>query len=71
MTLLFVFSIFLVSLVCKTCIVKYLQTNKNCPICNTVVHETQPLLNLRLVANPIVEMQMSVIISSDSSVNCA
>lgn len=32
---------------CKTCIVKYLQTSKNCPTCNTVVHETQPLLNLR------------------------
>ncbi|KAL5481327.1 hypothetical protein EMCRGX_G021464 [Ephydatia muelleri] len=32
---------------CKTCIVKYLQTNKQCPICNTVVHETQPLLSLR------------------------
>lgn len=32
---------------CKTCIVKYLQTCNSCPICTTVVHETQPLLNLR------------------------
>ena len=33
--------------VCKVCIVKYLQSNKDCPICNAVVHETQPVLNLR------------------------
>ena len=26
---------------------KYLQTSNICPICNAVVHETQPLLNLR------------------------
>ncbi|XP_064630412.1 polycomb group RING finger protein 1-like isoform X1 [Lineus longissimus] len=32
---------------CKSCIVKYLQTTKNCPQCSTKVHETQPLLNLR------------------------
>ncbi|XP_019851698.1 PREDICTED: polycomb group RING finger protein 1-like [Amphimedon queenslandica] len=32
---------------CKTCIVKYLQNCNSCPVCNTVVHETQPLLNIR------------------------
>lgn len=32
---------------CKVCIVKYLQSNKDCPICNAVVHETQPIVNLR------------------------
>ena len=37
-------------LVCKVCIVKYLQSNKDCPICNAVVHETQPVLNLRFVS---------------------
>lgn len=32
---------------CKSCIVKYLQSSKNCPTCQIRVHETQPLLNLR------------------------
>ncbi|XP_035673961.1 polycomb group RING finger protein 1-like [Branchiostoma floridae] len=32
---------------CKSCIVKYLQTSKFCPMCNIKIHETQPLLNLR------------------------
>ncbi|XP_071827081.1 polycomb group RING finger protein 1-like [Apostichopus japonicus] len=32
---------------CKSCIVKYLQTSKQCPMCNIKIHETQPLLNLR------------------------
>ncbi|XP_003724093.1 polycomb group RING finger protein 1 [Strongylocentrotus purpuratus] len=32
---------------CKSCIVKYLQTSKICPMCNQKVHETQPVLNLR------------------------
>lgn len=27
---------------------KYLQTSKYCPMCNTKIHETQPLLNLKL-----------------------
>ncbi|CAH2299067.1 polycomb group RING finger 1 [Pelobates cultripes] len=34
--------------VCKSCIVKYLQTSKYCPLCNIKIHETQPLLNLKL-----------------------
>uniref|UniRef100_A0A8C0FZT9 Polycomb group ring finger 1 n=1 Tax=Chelonoidis abingdonii TaxID=106734 RepID=A0A8C0FZT9_CHEAB len=34
--------------VCKSCIVKYLQSSKYCPMCNTKIHETQPLLNLKL-----------------------
>ncbi|XP_060635490.1 polycomb group RING finger protein 1 [Anolis sagrei] len=33
---------------CKSCIVKYLQTSKYCPMCSTKIHETQPLLNLKL-----------------------
>ncbi|KAK3094312.1 hypothetical protein FSP39_000200, partial [Pinctada imbricata] len=32
---------------CKSCIVKYLQSSKNCPQCGVKVHETQPLLHLR------------------------
>ncbi|CAG2179665.1 unnamed protein product, partial [Oppiella nova] len=32
---------------CKSCIVKYLQTNKCCPICETQVHTTKPLLSIR------------------------
>ena len=32
---------------CKSCIVKYLQTSKFCPNCNSKIHETQPLINLR------------------------
>lgn len=27
---------------------KYLQTSKYCPLCSTKIHETQPLLNLKL-----------------------
>lgn len=38
----------LLAAVCKSCIVKYLQTSKYCPMCNTKIHETQPLLNLKL-----------------------
>ena len=33
---------------CRRCIVKYLQLSKCCPTCNLKVHETQPLLNVRL-----------------------
>uniref|UniRef100_UPI00358F99DE polycomb group RING finger protein 1-like n=1 Tax=Myxine glutinosa TaxID=7769 RepID=UPI00358F99DE len=33
---------------CKSCIVKYLQTSKHCPMCNVKIHETQPLINLKL-----------------------
>ncbi|KAJ8317054.1 hypothetical protein KUTeg_004958 [Tegillarca granosa] len=32
---------------CKSCIVKYLQSSKNCPQCSNKIHETQPLFNLR------------------------
>ncbi|CAD5116682.1 DgyrCDS5547 [Dimorphilus gyrociliatus] len=32
---------------CKSCIVKYLQTMKACPVCYTKIHETNPLLNLK------------------------
>jgi len=45
----FNFTLFFFFPVCKVCIVKHLQSNKVCPICNAVVHETQPTLNLRWV----------------------
>ncbi|KAL1430088.1 hypothetical protein MTO96_015567 [Rhipicephalus appendiculatus] len=32
---------------CKTCIVKYLEKNKLCPVCDAQVHKTRPLLNIR------------------------
>ncbi|OWF54296.1 Polycomb complex protein BMI-1 [Mizuhopecten yessoensis] len=34
--------------VCKTCIVRYLESSKFCPICDVQVHKTKPLLNIRL-----------------------
>jgi hypothetical protein len=34
-------------LVCKSCIVRYLETNKFCPVCEVQVHKTKPLLNIR------------------------
>ena len=42
---------FLTSPVCKSCIVKHLQSNNESPICNVVVHETQPLLNIRVISS--------------------
>ncbi|TRZ09150.1 hypothetical protein HGM15179_017958 [Zosterops borbonicus] len=32
---------------CKTCIVRYLETNKYCPMCDAQVHKTRPLLSIR------------------------
>lgn len=32
---------------CRTCIVKYLHTNKYCPTCDVQVHKTKPLDNIR------------------------
>uniref|UniRef100_A0A1B6IZN7 RING-type domain-containing protein n=1 Tax=Homalodisca liturata TaxID=320908 RepID=A0A1B6IZN7_9HEMI len=32
---------------CKSCIVRYLETNKYCPICDVQVHKSKPLLNIR------------------------
>eukprot|EP00794_Sanderia_malayensis_P003010 gene3010-3468_t len=32
---------------CKTCIVHYLETSFNCPVCDTEVHKTKPLENIR------------------------
>uniref|UniRef100_A0A8C9E8R2 Polycomb group ring finger 2 n=1 Tax=Phocoena sinus TaxID=42100 RepID=A0A8C9E8R2_PHOSS len=31
----------------KTCIVRYLETNKYCPMCDVQVHKTRPLLSIR------------------------
>ncbi|XP_052804573.1 serine/threonine-protein kinase fray2-like [Mya arenaria] len=33
---------------CKTCIVRYLESSKYCPICEVLVHKTKPLQNIRL-----------------------
>ena len=33
--------------VCKSCIVKCLQSSKHCPQCSLKIHETQPLMNLK------------------------
>ncbi|KAK2161044.1 hypothetical protein LSH36_122g06025 [Paralvinella palmiformis] len=32
---------------CRTCIIKYLESSKYCPICDVQVHKTKPLLNVR------------------------
>uniref|UniRef100_G3MKP5 RING-type domain-containing protein n=1 Tax=Amblyomma maculatum TaxID=34609 RepID=G3MKP5_AMBMU len=32
---------------CKTCIVKYLEVHKMCPVCDVQVHKTRPLQNIR------------------------
>ncbi|CAG9768063.1 unnamed protein product [Ceutorhynchus assimilis] len=32
---------------CRSCIVRYLESNKYCPICDVQVHKTKPLLNIR------------------------
>ncbi|XP_053982297.1 mucin-2-like [Hylaeus volcanicus] len=32
---------------CRSCIVKYLENNKYCPICEVQVHKSKPLLNIR------------------------
>lgn len=37
--------------VCKTCIVRYLETNKYCPMCDVQVHKTRPLLSIRWAWN--------------------
>ena len=34
-------------LVCRSCIVTYLESNNLCPICDVEVHRTKPLLNSR------------------------
>lgn len=36
-------------LVCRSCIVKYLQTSFYCPVCDVEVHKTKPLLHIRWV----------------------
>ena len=34
-------------LVCRSCIVKYLQASYHCPVCDVEVHKTKPLLHIR------------------------
>ncbi|ESO82105.1 hypothetical protein LOTGIDRAFT_135291 [Lottia gigantea] len=33
---------------CKTCIMRYLETSKYCPICEVLIHKTRPWQNIRL-----------------------
>ncbi|KAM7434680.1 Polycomb group RING finger protein 6 [Porites harrisoni] len=33
---------------CKSCLVRHIELVNRCPTCNTVIHETQPLYNIRL-----------------------
>ena len=35
---------FILFQVCKKCIVQYLEENTNCPICDTLLHQSHPLL---------------------------
>ncbi|XP_050435828.1 polycomb group protein Psc-like [Adelges cooleyi] len=32
---------------CRSCIVKYLERNKYCPICDVLIHKSKPLTNIR------------------------
>ncbi|KAJ8680353.1 hypothetical protein QAD02_016140 [Eretmocerus hayati] len=32
---------------CKSCIVKHLEKNKHCPVCEVLIHKSKPLLNIR------------------------
>lgn len=32
---------------CKSCIVRYLETSKYCPVCDVQIHKTKPLLSIR------------------------
>ncbi|XP_057671095.1 mucin-2-like isoform X1 [Diorhabda carinulata] len=32
---------------CRSCIIKYFQKNKYCPVCDVQVHKSKPLLNIR------------------------
>ena len=38
-----------ISLVCKSCIVKYLASNNTCPVCNVIIHQSHPLNYIRWV----------------------
>ena len=40
-------TISLLCLVCRSCIVHYLDSSFNCPVCHTEVHKTRPLVNVR------------------------
>ncbi|EDV22929.1 uncharacterized protein TRIADDRAFT_28310, partial [Trichoplax adhaerens] len=33
---------------CKSCLVRYVQDSNRCPTCDIVIHETQPLYNIRM-----------------------
>ena len=33
--------------VCRTCITRYLETSKYCPVCDVMVHKTKPLNYIR------------------------
>ncbi|KAG8236126.1 hypothetical protein J437_LFUL001615 [Ladona fulva] len=33
--------------ICRTCIVRYLETSRFCPICDVLVHKAKPLMHIR------------------------
>lgn len=42
-TFFFNLTIFRISLVCKSCLVKHLEENNTCPRCGNVIHQSHPL----------------------------
>ena len=36
-----------ISPVCKSCIIRHVETSKACPTCDIQIHKTKPLLSLR------------------------
>ena len=45
-TMLYRFAVFYVT-VCKTCILRYLETSNYCPICEVLIHKKRPWQNIR------------------------
>ena len=40
-----------ISPVCKSCIIRHVETSKACPTCDIQIHKTKPLLSLRYLFN--------------------
>jgi polycomb group RING finger protein 4 len=37
----------LCSLVCRSCLITYLENNSFCPICDVQIHKAKPFLNIK------------------------
>jgi ornithine carbamoyltransferase len=37
------YTVIIIILVCKSCLVKHLEENNTCPTCNIVIHQSHPL----------------------------